>query len=319
MNGTGVLMMILSGLSFLLSYSHCLYILVKTPKTWTDAQSYCRSKYTDLATVQTEKQVADLNQLIGSDQYVWIGLYPDSGNWASGEPSAGLSYYKACVSLLNTGRWANKPCVNQYYLICYNARDTSSSFIFVNKAKNWMEAQRYCRQTYTDLASVRNPTENEQMRKKTVFTYTWIGLYRDSWKWSNGSPLSVSNWEPGAPTGTLTNACVASHLGKWTNTGCGSQLSFTCFVEPAVRKVVVQVVLEKSDSSVDMEELKEDLLQKFNQILKEHGVEDVRLSWVEHPDGKIFQKRETEKKVEDAAGDTEQTVSDCTDLCNIVL
>ncbi|KAF3700659.1 Macrophage mannose receptor 1 [Channa argus] len=314
MNMTVILMMILSGLSFLPSCSYRLYILVNTQKTWTDAQTYCRSKYSDLAIVQNVKQLAGLNQLIGSDQYVWIGLYPDIGswrwslenqdyytaggarfrNWASGEPSAGLSYYKACVALLKTGGWVNKPCINQYYFICYNgktAKSTSSSFIFVSKPMTWVNAQRYCRQTYTDLASVRNPTENEQMRKMTVFTNTWIGLYRDSWKWSDGSPVSVSNWGPAAPTGTFTDACVASNLGRWTNTGCSFQNKFTCFVEPAARKQVVQVVLEKSDSSVDMEELKEEVLQKFSQTLKDQGLEeDVRLSWVEGPDGKIFQK-----------------------------
>ncbi|KAK2894316.1 hypothetical protein Q8A73_016800 [Channa argus] len=132
--------------------------------TWTDAQTYCRSKYSDLAIVQNVKQLAGLNQLIGSDQYVWIGLYPDIGSW----------------------RWSLE---NQDYYTAGGAR-----------FRNWAS-------------------------------------------------------------------------------------------EPAARKQVVQVVLEKSDSSVDMEELKEEVLQKFSQTLKDQGLEeDVRLSWVEGPDGKIFQK-----------------------------
>ncbi|XP_045886735.1 uncharacterized protein LOC123957741 [Micropterus dolomieu] len=59
---------------------------------------------------------------------------------------------------------------------------TSSSFIFVNDLKTWSEAQSYCREHYTDLASVRNRTENAQINKLAQYKPIWIGLYRDSWK-----------------------------------------------------------------------------------------------------------------------------------------
>uniref|UniRef100_A0A3Q1IXT0 C-type lectin domain-containing protein n=1 Tax=Anabas testudineus TaxID=64144 RepID=A0A3Q1IXT0_ANATE len=87
------------------------------------------------------------------------------------------------------------------------------SFILVNQAMTWTDAQSYCRVHYTDLASVRNQAENDQIWLMLQNQYTWIGLYRNSWKWSDGSSLSVSNWAPGsAPTATTTDTCSRDKL-----------------------------------------------------------------------------------------------------------
>ncbi|KAK2894315.1 hypothetical protein Q8A73_016799 [Channa argus] len=295
-----IMMMLLSGLSFQPSCSSRFYILVKTPKTWTDAQSYCRSNYANLATVQTEKQLAQLNELIGSDNHRWSlenQTYYGAGeadfrNWDSSnnEPN-NPDYYQVGVALRRTGKWADASYYFTWPFICYNGKKTtagkqnsSMGFIFVNQPKTWTDARSYCRQYHTDLASVRDQSENDYMTIiQNQSDHTWIGLFRDSWKWSDGSPLTVNI------------ACVASNLGKWTNINCSCQYNFVCF-EDAVRKQVLQVVLEKTYSSVDMEDLKEDVLQKFDQILKEQGLnEDIKLSWVKHSDEKTFHKISTKK------------------------
>lgn len=66
-----------------------------------------------------------------------------------------------------------------------------SSFIFVNKTLSWMDAQRYCREHHTDLASVRNQSENDQIQRTSNAQHIWIGLYRGPWKWSDGSSTSL--------------------------------------------------------------------------------------------------------------------------------
>ncbi|KAK2894288.1 hypothetical protein Q8A73_016772 [Channa argus] len=321
MNRTLIIMTVLSGLCFLPPCFSRFYILVPTLKAWTEAQSYCRSTYTDLAIVQNEQQLAELNRLIGSDQHVWIGLRPDIESWrwslenqdyyGAGEadfrnwqaigPNGGLGYYKVCVEMFPTGKWQTAQCdTNNFPFICYNAtQDPSSSFILVNQPKTWMAAQQYCRLHYTDLASVRNQAENYHIQMMLQYPYTWISLFRDSWKWSDGSPVSFSYWDPGAPTATVTDTCVASNYGKWTNLGCSSKCHFACFAEPAVRKQVVQVELETSDSSVDMDDLKKDILQKLNQRLNEHILDDeVTLGWLKWPDGTIFQRKNADEQEE---------------------
>lgn len=104
-----------------------------------------------------------------------------------------------------------------------------SSFIFVNESKTWTEAQSYCREHYTDLASVRNQTENEQI-KNIITSKAWIGLYRDSWKWSDGSPVSFTKWSTNEPTGGINNPCVRLHEGQWEDWACADQLYFLCHI-----------------------------------------------------------------------------------------
>ncbi len=105
----------------------------------------------------------------------------------------------------------------------------SSSFIFVNESKTWSKAQSSCRERYTDLASVRNQAENEQIKSMIQNQSTWIGLYRDPWKWSDASPTSFTNWKPHEePSGNMDTPCVLLHYGRWQEHECDDRLYFVC-------------------------------------------------------------------------------------------
>ncbi|XP_041812433.1 lymphocyte antigen 75-like [Chelmon rostratus] len=321
MTGTAVIL-VLSGLCFLPPCFPRLYILVENPKNWSEAQNYCKWKYTDLASVHNEQDLAQLNELLEGKLNTWIGLQADAEAWKwslqkpgfygegeagfrmwnADEPNGGPAYYKLCAAMYYSSGWVDAICSWSLKFICYNGtggtNDTSSSFIFVAELKTWEEAQSYCREHYTDLASVRNQAENDQIRKMTKDNaYTWIGLYRDSWKWSDGSTHSFANWATNAPSVTYSHSCAVSNFGKWQNADCNMPRNFVCYSVPTVRRQVVRVALKKTDASVDMEELKDDILQKLNQRLKDHNVgEDMKLRWVEQPDGKVFHKKDTDKK-----------------------
>ncbi|KAL3040522.1 hypothetical protein OYC64_011525 [Pagothenia borchgrevinki] len=84
-----LLMMAAAGLCAVSSHAKSIrrYTFVYGRKNRTEAQKYCREKYTDLATVDSEKIVkilnnaADLTKMVYPGYYhrAWIGLYDDTG------------------------------------------------------------------------------------------------------------------------------------------------------------------------------------------------------------------------------------------------
>uniref|UniRef100_A0A8C9SPZ3 C-type lectin domain-containing protein n=1 Tax=Scleropages formosus TaxID=113540 RepID=A0A8C9SPZ3_SCLFO len=103
-------------------------------------------------------------------------------------------------------------------------KQTNQSYVFINQSnKTWSEAQRYCRENYTDLVSVRNQTENDLIHNMfRSGTFVWIGLYKDNWQWSDQRNSSFRYWAPGKPDNFDGNE-------KWLpNELCFFNLYFLC-------------------------------------------------------------------------------------------
>ncbi|KAM8755162.1 C-type lectin BfL-2-like [Acanthopagrus schlegelii] len=168
---------------------------------------------------------------------------------------------------------------------------------------NWTEAQSYCREHHTDLASVRNMTENQKVADLEPAGYrAWIGLYRDSWKWSDGSDSSFRHWAQGQPDNSAgKEACVVGILrnsGEWLDIPCNLIRPFVCYIT-VTTKQVIKVRLVRKDSSLDLNDpaVMEQMLKEVQQRLKDQGVKgDVKLSWRKQADGKVFHKEEEETK-----------------------
>ncbi|XP_065127075.2 C-type mannose receptor 2-like [Paramisgurnus dabryanus] len=236
----------------LCSLSECIqrrYHHINMNKTWTEAQKYCRENYTDLATVNN---INDMKQLIMSvnnslltnikDLFVWIGLM-NTGvykwKWSLGDPvnyvnwSNGDSNGPGHCVYMRDGSWRHQDCSVNKRFICYN--ENSKGFIIETSVKTWRNAQIFCRQHHTDLTSVRNQTENQQIQKimnDTNISEVWIGLFSDSWEWSDKSDSTFRYWNFGEPNGGKRPQCTSVNVKrqkKMYDAGCYKPVTFVCY------------------------------------------------------------------------------------------
>uniref|UniRef100_A0A3Q2QP01 C-type lectin domain-containing protein n=1 Tax=Fundulus heteroclitus TaxID=8078 RepID=A0A3Q2QP01_FUNHE len=105
-----------------------------------------------------------------------------------------------------------------------------AEFVPVNILMTWTKAQTYCRTHYTDLASVRSSAENKDVFAKKPSGAHWLGLYRDTWKWSDGDGDAFSYWSGTQPAGSTEHCATAyfSDSGRWRDWLCSYTKPFIC-------------------------------------------------------------------------------------------
>ncbi|XP_050960903.1 macrophage mannose receptor 1 [Labeo rohita] len=223
------------------------YVRVEMWKNWADAQSYCRTYYTDLATIRTADELALLNSLVPSGASLWIGLFLDSWewsdkwsnffrNWAAGQPSQ-ISGSGDCVSMstTNSGKWIHESCNLRSPFICHGGPKFPYRFYqYVNESMTWLDAQSYCRARFTDLATADSMSDVNRLVNTVDSGYSgsvWIGLQAGTWHywiWSLGEgAVNYKMWSPGEPNGD--GMCVKCYNGSWYDEMCNSMLPFVCF------------------------------------------------------------------------------------------
>ncbi|XP_054914563.1 macrophage mannose receptor 1-like [Poeciliopsis prolifica] len=133
-------------------------ILIKENKTWHEALTYCRQNHSDLVTITNmdEQKQAQEKTKKASTPFVWIGLR-------------------------------------------FNCRMFGSGFVITGsgtkRRKTWLEAQSYCREKHTDLISGTKQLQDEELKEVMSPNYKpYIGLFRDTWRWSDGSSFSFRHW-----------------------------------------------------------------------------------------------------------------------------
>lgn len=101
--------------------------------------------------------------------------------------------------------------------------------------QSWTGARKYCREHYTDLSSISNQEEDEELFEtweEGGYPGAWIGLYKDendTWKWSGGESASFFNWS-GSKNISEKNRCVLKTEKGWLETNCEmNQHHFYCF------------------------------------------------------------------------------------------
>uniref|UniRef100_A0A667WI21 C-type lectin domain-containing protein n=1 Tax=Myripristis murdjan TaxID=586833 RepID=A0A667WI21_9TELE len=119
-------------------------LTLRSDTHWAEAQSSCRQTYTDLATVASEEDEAELTDALGEHHgsQVWIGQYDDISSWrwslqsetyygegetefrmwASPEPHS--IYTENCAFTNWVGLWADIDCMRALPFLCYHGKRT---------------------------------------------------------------------------------------------------------------------------------------------------------------------------------------------------
>ncbi|XP_039462004.1 macrophage mannose receptor 1-like [Oreochromis aureus] len=313
---TLLLALAFSGLTVISTELYKEYHYVRLLKTWADAQSYCREMFTDLATVENQDDNNNLLSVIqGSGENAWIGLYDDLirwkwslGNadfndnvdftsWLSGQPNNGYSN-QFCVFMTSNGLWNDYSCSAKFLAVCFDEKGPPMYHI-VKPQMTWDEARNYCRSSFTDLASVRNISEHNEILS-LLSANTWFGLYRHPWShWSDLTPTNFTNWNYGQPdnSGSTISSCalVSPASGTWFEANCGETHYFICQDFRSRRKrlnLKFQSEADLTDPSIQQQ-----LLEQLNEKLETDGLSEFKLRWTQ-ADGQTFHK-EPKKETQD--------------------
>ncbi|XP_058242228.1 brevican core protein-like [Hemibagrus wyckioides] len=183
---------------------------------WSNAQTYCRANHINQVTVRSMEEENNLIALAaaaapGYSGSVWLGLRW-TWTWITGEETS-------------------------HYFVCYDDSSTGK-FIVVQLAKNWTEAEVYCRQHYAHLAIIKTSAEQQQVIS-LLSKRSFIGLISAQWSDYSFSAfqywVGISNWET-----SLVDKCVAmvlSNSGKWDHFDCTTQKLFICYGVPPFQPV----------------------------------------------------------------------------------
>ncbi|XP_063734780.1 macrophage mannose receptor 1-like isoform X2 [Eleginops maclovinus] len=277
---------------------------------WTDAQNYCREKYTDLATIAS---MDDIGMLAPAFPYswAWIGLIDDRKswkkimsnetnswrssstgetsktgyqNWASNEPHG----YEYCVLMGNDGTWYDELCETLKPFICYNVtkgnNEEDKTYLFISTEKTWSAARDYCREHHTDMPMIESEEENNEIFSvKAPNVVSWIGMYRVPWTWSDKTQSSFTNWRSGSPNHYLgTQDCTSeSHLHVWDDDACSVKYPFICH-QAAKLKTMVMMKFE-TDADITDPATNTQILQQLRALLTSQGWTDFELRWKIRP------------------------------------
>uniref|UniRef100_A0A3P9L720 C-type lectin domain-containing protein n=1 Tax=Oryzias latipes TaxID=8090 RepID=A0A3P9L720_ORYLA len=177
---------------------------------WTDAQSFCRNRHTDLISGPEQMEKLDwgkTEKLVhkSQDGFIFIGLFRDAWQWNDGSSFSfrfwNLQYddeikESSCAMLNEGGRWSSENCNKEHPFICY---DGERSLKVTDQT--WEEALYYCRHHHHDLVTITNMDEQRWVQEKTKNAsspFVWTGLRYTCtlgfWFWVSDEVVHYKNW-----------------------------------------------------------------------------------------------------------------------------
>ncbi|MEQ2293823.1 hypothetical protein AMECASPLE_037425, partial [Ameca splendens] len=160
---------------------------------------------------------------------------------------------------------------------------------FVNLPLTWTDAQTYCRKEYTDMVSIQNSEELDQLlstlSSARYSSEAWIGLYSViKWRWSDGSSAEYSNWDILVDEPNFIAAsqfCVSYSFGAWWDDYCENKYTVVCSNGTQLDPEYVYVTEEMDWSSawrycrenfIELAAVRNDAENKMLQMLVPSGI-----------------------------------------------
>lgn len=117
-----------------------------------------------------------------------------------------------------------------------------SEFHLVELSKSFKDAKTYCRDVYSDFATVHNFSDMSTLIALTLnksVRRAWLGLEigkEPLWHWTwQDQMIDFLNWRDGNPLDNDEDACAAmDEDGQWFQSTCGTKRSFVCHGESSV-------------------------------------------------------------------------------------
>lgn len=134
----------------------------------------------------------------------------------------------------------------------------------------WAQARDYCRANYTELASVRNMSENTII-SSLLTENTWIGLRRRIWnQWSDQTPRTFTNWKSGQPDNDreTMDLCVAVNTttGDWSNVDCKVEHFFICQNLTYPQRKLTHKLKFQSEADLSDPAIQQQILDQVQQV-----------------------------------------------------
>ncbi|XP_070711294.1 macrophage mannose receptor 1 [Pempheris klunzingeri] len=288
------------------------YHLINDLLTWYEAQSFCRVKYSDLATVNNMHDKNMLVKMLGSHMTrSWIGLQrggtrrwmwsDGSGRarftkWMDGEPNND-SGSEWCGELSEKDGWNDLPCEEEKGFVCYERQNGKERYVYHSEKRGWVSSLEQCRSEHTDMAYVNTEEDNSEIAELTktwtsalwMSSKVWIGLFNDAWVWSDGRETSFRNWLNGSPNGG--DCASVLQQGHWVGANCNDKATFVCQGGLKVKRMVIRVKV-RSDGNLTDSTVTDALLEKLETGLRLQMVTDFTIRWRKDKSGVIFQHQE---------------------------
>ncbi|KAF4071306.1 hypothetical protein AMELA_G00271710 [Ameiurus melas] len=115
------------------------FISINNPHlTWPQAQNYCRTHHTDLASSLNSSDNDILKQVLKTQINSWIGLYTGTWKWSDGTSASNIPWAPGqpdnylgnenCAVVYN-GLFYDEQCTNLHYFFCHNISQARSQIM----------------------------------------------------------------------------------------------------------------------------------------------------------------------------------------------